>query len=725
MRLTTSILVVSGAAALTQNSEVTPTEKVIKLLTDLKDEVTAEGTKEKETYDKFAKFCTDTDESKNEAIKTGKTSIQDLQATIVEKEGELDTTNAEVATEKQKKETLSTEKKDNNKRCTKAELAWGKQEADLTAAVNGLTKAVAKLKAGKETADASFLQTEHVNSISNSLQIADALGLIQESDHRAVTAFLQGDPWLKEKGAEYNKKDYKFQSNGIVSTLEELLEQFTKEKDDATKAWEKTDKDCQDLDKAKADAIKTAEDAIKSGISDSDDLVALIAKTKETLRTTKITLKDDQEYLAILTKDCADRKADNDQRVANREAEIEAIETAVGVLNDKVKAADEKSAHKKAELIVESSKVVQVPSFLQQNLIQKAKVLNKNQAQRRQLQRDLELKDEIADRLEQAGRSLDSERISFLALQLKQSADPDLSQGNPLIAVRQMIGNLLSALRDEATKEATQKGSCDARLNKANFEKAHRYSQMNTLNKEIRGLEVKRVTTLEEISVLTDEIKKLTDDLADATKLREDESKENVAVIKEAKDGKVAVKEAMEALDAFYNKAQKAADRHDKKMAKSFIQVEDEQTPPASTSGSYAGKQGAAVGILGMMEVIMGDFAKCIEKTTKDEAKATAEFREFKSASKQDIGAKTATKDLADGTLKSVVANMGQRKVDIKRAVSLLDDSLKVLEGLKAECVDNQPSYAERKAKRDNELKQLKAALCLLDPNDVEELCKE
>jgi len=76
--------------------KVTPIEKVITLIKELKDEVESEAKEEAKTYDEFACFCKDNTKKKSDAITDGQTEIDkqsaviaDNTATLADKEGEL------------------------------------------------------------------------------------------------------------------------------------------------------------------------------------------------------------------------------------------------------------------------------------------------------------------------------------------------------------------------------------------------------------------------------------------------------------------------------------------------------------------------------------------------------------------------------------------------------------------------------------------------------------
>lgn len=60
----------------------------------------------------------------------------------------------------------------------------------------------------------------------------------------------------------------------------------------------------------------------------------------------------------------------------------------------------------------------------------------------------------------------------------------------------------------------------------------------------------------------------------------------------------------------------------------------------------------------------------------------------------------------------------------MKTASKLLDSALKNIEELKPTCIDTGMSYADRVAKREEEIAALKKALCMLDADKVEPDCQ-
>ena len=68
-------------------------------------------------------------------------------------------------------------------------------------------------------------------------------------------------------------------------------------------------------------------------------------------------------------------------------------------------------------------------------------------------------------------------------------------------------------------------------------------------------------------------------------------------------------------------------------------------------------------------------------------------------------------------------AEITQGMADLTEHMTLLDDSMKQLEELNPQCIDTGMSYADRVAKREEEIEALKKAMCILDTDKVEADC--
>lgn len=678
------------------------------MLEDLKAEVVAEGTTEETNYKKFADFCSSTQKAKEDAVKLGEDKSEEHTAGITQKTSSYEETLAEIEERKTKGETLSSEKEASVAQCKDDQESFESSEADLAAAVVGLESAISKVGASK--GESSFVQLGHLQK---SLDLAEALGFLQSQKKAMTLSLLQGvqgaagaEPWLEEAGAEYNKKDYAFQSAGVVSTLQDLLKEFREERSKGQEEWKKTKQACSDFETSRSKEISENSAALSAAETTAATLKGDVADVKQLLLETQNTLKDDRAYLEELKTSCSARDSDFQQRSKMRSEEQKAIEQAIQVMKEKAMTDEAEAASFLQTESHESHERQQVEATSRRAAAEKTATTA--------------LRGAAAAALERRAAALHSRRLAGLALRMQR--EPDSVAVNPLQAVKDMVQGLVNQLLEEAAKQATQKGFCDSAMSKATMERDRRLREAKKLSAKLGSLHSKRSELLEENELLKDEVAKLEKDLLAATDLRTEESKENLKEIKEAKQGFEATKEAIETLVAFYKSAARKASNHDKAAA---VLVQSAEEPEAGFEGSYGGKQTAAKGVISMLEVVRDDFEKSAGTTKDSEDKAADEFSKLKLQSKTDIAGKTTQKKLNEEELESAENELKSGKTQLQTTMDLLDGALRTLEDLKPQCVDSTMSYEERKAKREEELEALKTAMCTLDKEGVEPMCKK
>jgi len=688
---------------------VTPVEKVIQLLEDLKTEVETAGSTEAGTYDTFACFCKTTTDTKSTAITTLNTDIDAKAAKLEEDETSKVEKEDELTERKVKQEELGKELEEATARCLKEALEFEAEIADLTKALNSLDKALTALKAAK------FLQVKPVlaRQVKESLQLADALGLTksQKDATSAWAAFLQVDP---------DDPTYKFRSDGIISTLTDMQTMFTDKKTETEGDRDKAKTACDTLKGGLTTEMGTNSNAMGTLKTDIGTLETDIAAAKEFLIEKSDELKDEQRYMKDLTERCELRARDWDQRSKARGDEITALTEALAILKDgkdggksiqeldavnnrsfvqeppRLPAATIKPASSLARHVAPT--LAKVPSFLQ------ARSLRGRGRSATEVQRD-----HVVDLLQQEGTRIHSQMLATLSSQIATSS-------NPFGRVKQLIQELIQRLLDEAAQEATKKGFCDTEIGKAETERDFRFAEITKLTAVVNALEARRKELKQEIEDLNVTIPALHEALDNATTQRGEEHEQNVADIKTAKEGVEAVAEAITILKVFYKKAGKAK--------VSLLQSPvDEDTDGPGFSGAYRGKQDAGTNIIGILEVIHSDFDRTARHTEQAEKEAQAAFVKLERASKVDIAEKERTVELDVMELESVKDKLAAKMDDLKSAQKMLDDALKAMEDLKPMCVDTGMTFAERKQKREDEIAALKKAICFIDPEGAEPSC--
>merc|ERR1719157_135091 len=527
---------------------------------------------------------------------------------------------------------------------------------------------------------------------------------------RVIAALLQEDT-----PDEAPTGDGEFHSGDIVATLEKLQKDFKGRKTQLDQIEGQNEKDFTETMKTKNSEKTTAADAKITAESDKSNADANVATASDDTVLEEATLKDDELYMKDLTERGELKAREWDQRSQMRAGEVTALGKAIDIITNRAKANE--SANKRALLQTGS----QVPerksdvrddaeesdisdlSFLQVSSPRKQlrgiAAIQSSTAQAR--------REKAIANLVQKAEKLKSPVLSALAMKI--GADP-------FAKVRRLVQELIERLLKEAAAESSKKGWCDTSMGKATHNRDSNMDAVMTLNAETMASEAKKATLEEEIATLTQEISDLNDALAKQTKLRTEEKAENMDTLDKAKAGLAAVKDAYDVLQTFYKNAAKG------KVSLMQASPVDEDAPGVH-SGAYEGGQAKAGGIFAMLDVIVSDFERTIRVVTEAEQESHREFVEFERTTKSSTMSKETSKSQSELDLKETTQKIAENMANLELHQKMLDDALKELEDLKPACVDTGMSYADRVAKREEEIDALKKAMCELDGEGVEADC--
>merc|ERR1719197_2114463 len=189
---------------------------------------------------------------------------------------------------------------------------------------------------------------------------------------------------------------------------------------------------------------------------------------------------------------------------------------------------------------------------------------------------------------------------------------------DPFAKVKVLIQQLIERLLTEAKNEATHKGWCDTEIGKAEKDREYRHADSVKLNAAITEGEATIAKLKETIATLTKELGELNEALLEATKQREQEKANNKKTLKDAKEGLVALEEAIKVLTDYYKGGLKSKNRYEGGgyEGAAFVQAspvaEDmaAQGVEGGAKGAYTGNQAQGQGIIGMLETIASDFKR-------------------------------------------------------------------------------------------------------------------
>jgi len=713
-----TIFALLGCAIVAQATRATvdPVEKVLVMLRDLQTQVTDEGTAEATTYDKFACFCKSKTDEKTQAISDAEAEVEGLVADIDTYTSDRDTLDKDIAGLNEELTEYRRQLKEAHELRTEESHRFEMAFEDMTKAVSSLERAIDTLKASET--QGSFMSVMTVKSIvRKSVILADALGFAPKS--KVVTAFLsdaQPEGVGERAGASFevgmgHEGDYDFHSGDIISTLESLLSTFREKRTQLESDDQSAQSTYDGAKTAKEDQVKASETSLTNKQDERAQKVKDIAQSTEDLTETNAVLNDDRMYLKDLTSKCELKSKEWDQRSQMRADELSAITQALSILSttvaEKATASGSGGRTEPTALTSVASKVRQVEqdddededdddvSFVQVRRIE-TKDPNKDKVKR------------AVALLKKMGAKLHSTVLSTMAV--KASEDP-------FVKIKGLIQELIERLLQQEADEANHKGWCDTEIANTLKDRDYRLRDVDELHTTLEGLNARHGKLTLTSSELNTSIAQLKEAMQNQTDMRAEEKSQHETTIEEAKAGEEAVQEAIDILSHFYGAAAKGTVE--------FVQQSpvDAEAPDAGFSGAYKGSQSASTGILGMLDVIKGDFARSISETTAAEEQAVRDFIEFERETQMSITTKETAKEHTDSELTETNEELSTTGGKLREQQGLLDTAVEQWEKLLPGCVTpgSEGTYEERVAAREAEVAALKDAYCIL--NDEEPGC--
>merc|ERR1719478_945267 len=216
----------------------------------------------------------------------------------------------------------------------------------------------------------------------------------------------------------------------------------------------------------------------------------------------------------------------------------------------------------------------------------------------------------------------------------------------------------------------------------------------------------------EEITALLKEIADLKQGLNEATQLRATERADNAKTVEDTTAGLAGVTQALKILNEFY---EGAFVQYVPPNAGADGQTVGDMAPDTGFDENYGGNQDAASGIMGMLEVIKSVFERTVDTVNQEESDAESAYTKYKDETEADISEKEGLVQTKRGEQKDTTGVLADSKDDLSEHTKLKTMSLQELAKLKPACVDTGSDYAEKVARREQEIESLKNAYVILD----------
>jgi len=653
-----SILAVLGAA-------VTPTQKVVEMLSSMAGKGKQEKQDEELLFTRFKQWSADTSEDRTRSIADSDQRIEQLNANIQKAEADANSLGREIADLQANIGTWEADQKAATEVREKENGDYQTTHMDYSESIDALKRATTMLSRqsfDREQAE-SLMQLKKIP-----LEARHAITAFLEQGSRSTSS--EEPDFLNRAGPQANA--YEFQSGGVIDMLEKLTHKFVDEK--------------RTLEREEAERKHTHEmlsqdltDQIENAQSETNDRAQKKAQREQDAADAKAELvdrtavrKQDQKYLDDLTVETHQKTIDYENRQKLRGEELEAIQKAIEILSSATVAG---SAEKHLPTLLQRKQAVTV--LLQMTSIQT----------------ELPLAKRVAMFLSDRGSRSNSRLLTMLATQIQSAG--------PFDKVKKMIWNMIVRLQEEATAETEHKGWCDTELATNKVTRDQKREEVEQLTARTDSLTARIAKLTQEISDLNEQISQIDAAVAEATKNRNEEKTKNAETETDAKEAQAAVSQALVILREFYAKAATAT---------SLVQGPAEDAPE-TFDAAYKGQQNESEGVLGMLEVIQSDFARLESETSTSEAEAAREYKKFTNDSEVDKATKTATAEHRSNEKSQKESQLNATKKDLAGTQEELDAAMTYYDKLKPSCVDSGATYEDRVAKREEEIQSLKEAL--------------
>jgi len=638
-----------------------PVTKVINLLKDMITQMEKEAEEDEETYEAMGCWCTTNDKAKTKSIADAEQSISDLTVAIegfTAKSANLNTEIANLESEVAK----NTEALDSATAMRKKELAeFNAEEKDTIQTVASLKSAIVALSKHHE----AFLQE---SSTANFMQQTAVFANLKRQLHKHQDFMKQTFSPRQRKAmvsylAERNSAENAAPASGeIFGMLKQMKESFETNLANSQKEETQSQKDYDDLKKAKEEELAAATDLIGTKTQELADSDMKNAESKESLEDTQEVLAADTEFLSNLKEQCASMDAEYEERVKLRQQEIQACSKALSFLSS-----DE--AH---ELFSRTLGFIQLSSKTQS-------------ARRTKVSKML---------MEAALKNKDSQ---LYALAVKTRIDA-------FVEVKKDIQEMIDTLVKEKQDEIKLKDFCIEELNTNEAETEAKTRDKGDLEAKIEDLTSSVDTLTKEIEVLKAEVAELGVQLKRAGEDREKENKEFQIVVADQRATAKLLQAALGILKGFYDKAALVQKQVTSKNSK------HSQEQPAFKKHESNANSG---GVMGMMEGIIGE-AKAMEaEAIRGEEDSQKAYETFVKDTNDSITVKT--KDITNKS--DMKAKAESEKVEKGAELEAVMGDLESLANENADlhksCDFTLKNFDLRQGARDDEIEALKQALAI------------
>jgi hypothetical protein len=485
--------------------------------------------------------------------------------------------------------------------------------------------------------------------------------------------------------------EYKSQSTGLVSTLQDLQTKVKNERENALKEEEKAKKDFKDWESALTTLIENG----KKSLADIKTAVAQSQESSSQKQASLVQAKDifnaETEHLEQVEAEYRGKTQAYKIRLGKRSDEAMAVHEAQRVMQTEVA----KGYIKKQTVGTLDTAIADTDTNPETLATMQSNEAIRNQESFLQFAQE---KHKVTRKAIQVLKVAPTPGLALLALKSTVHLRHK-SQADPFAKVKTMIKGMLEKLEDKQAQESKHAAWCDSEMSKTAKNEKRKEEDVQKMKDRLEALSADLTQTTADLQTVTGDLAAMVASMKESEKIRKAEHSKATTAIKQYKEAGKLLKKACDVLRGYYKK------EYGNKLMKDNNEAKQ--------------RRGLGTGVIGILEIAIDDFAKLYEDTKEAEEVAAKDFKDMQDES--EIRKAVFQKDLEwkGRTKVKLEFDQATMKNDLKSYEKELMAINSYMDKLKASCIVKGPSYEERKQAREAKLASLKEALTYLTESGV------
>eukprot|EP00429_Kryptoperidinium_foliaceum_P066131 CAMPEP_0176061310 /NCGR_PEP_ID=MMETSP0120_2-20121206/30566_1 /TAXON_ID=160619 /ORGANISM="Kryptoperidinium foliaceum, Strain CCMP 1326" /LENGTH=698 /DNA_ID=CAMNT_0017394865 /DNA_START=1 /DNA_END=2093 /DNA_ORIENTATION=+ len=672
MTVQRSLFCALAGAAAAAASAANPLEKVVALLSEMQQQVIAQGEKAQKIYNQVSEECEDRSRQLHYEIKTMKGQIEELKADISEETAKAEALTTKITDLGGSIAEDEAELKAATERRKKEAVVFGAAEKELMEMLDALRRAESQLE---RQGSAAFVQTPGTAGLVQVLETMVEANAINFEDADRLTALVQssssdGEGEDEEQTGAPAADSYQSKSGAVTDVLEKLSEKTEDQLDTLRKEETSAKQNYELKTQALNDQIRFGKmdmDAAKKDLASADEAKA---GAEGDLQAVSKDLAENIKVLGELHHDCMSKATSFEEETKSRGEELKALAEAKKAIVESTGGASQQTYGQTSDSDSDAA-----DSFVQLKSKSKAK---SGGAGMRAVH--------IVRKLAMASRNPE---LSQLASRMGVALRMDTSVGDPFAKVRGLISDMVAKLEEEAGADAKKKAWCDKETKETLEKKGGKEDDIEGLTTKIEKMTAASMKLKEEVSLINKELGALTKFQAEADGLRGKEKGVYAQVRPQIERGIEGVKMALRTLKEYY------------------AQGDDDKQHSADSGG--------ASGVIGMLEVVESDFSKQLSEIISEEERAQREYDVLTKENQISKASKEADVKHKEKEATQLDKAVAETKGDLASVSSEYSAIMQYWTEIQKTCTAKPEPYEERVKARGKEIEGLKQALDVLE----------